>query len=300
MSIIFDIAAKRAELSADVLAIREVVTGQEITYRELNERANRFAEALKRLGIEAGQRIGILSHNNAAFFEILFACGKAGVILVPLNWRLTSAEIMPLLDDSNIDLMIHDANCAELARSLTEERNLTLIPIQTHGDPLEDGSYQSLLAQSTETVKRDLAWPTENIWYMLYTSGTTGIPKAVPQTFGMAISNYLNISQVLGLSPSSRSPNFLPLFHTAGINLHTLPIFIAGERLMFCRGLSRICSWIFWLRAKRQPSLRCPLFIRHFEFIRILIKSILPIFRHGDLAGLPCRILSLSFIFQKG
>ena len=228
VNIIYDIAARRADLSANKLAMREVATGQEITYSELNDRANRFADALERLGIKAGQRIGILTHNNAAFFEILFACGKTGIILVPLNWRLTESEMIPLLDDSEISLMIHDSNCAELALGLTKERDLTLVPIQTHGDPLQEGSYQFLQAQSTGTVKRDPAWPINNTWYMLYTSGTTGIPKAVPQTFSMAMSNYTNIRQIFDISSASRSPNFLPLFHTAGVNLHTLPIFIAG------------------------------------------------------------------------
>lgn len=228
MSVIFDIVRKRADLAPDALAIREVTTGQEISYRELDFRSELFAQALERMGLVAGQRVGILSHNNAAFFEILFACGKAGVILVPLNWRLTPSELLPLLEDSAIDVLIHDNNTADLAQSLIGQRDLTLIPIQTHGAPLVEGSFQDLQAQSKQCVKRDLAWPADNTWYMIYTSGTTGTPKAVPQTFGMAMSNYTNLVQALDISAKTRSPNFLPLFHTAGINLHTLPILIAG------------------------------------------------------------------------
>lgn len=228
MSVIFDIAEKRANLSGDALAIREVMTGQEISYVELNERADRFAQALERIGVSVGQRVSILTHNNAAFFEILFACGKAGIVLVPLNWRLTSSELFPLLDDSDINVMIHDEDCNELVTSLAEGRDLTLVPIQKHGAPLREGSYQSLQSQSTDTVKRDLAWAADSTWYMIYTSGTTGVPKAVPQTFGMAMANYTNLAQALDISTASRSPNFLPLFHTAGINLHSLPILIAG------------------------------------------------------------------------
>ena len=75
---------------------------------------------------------------------------------------------------------------------------------------------------------RDTAWPTDRIWYLLYTSGTTGRPKAVIQTVGMALANYVNVQQATGLTGADTSVNFLPLFHTAGINLHTLPVFIAG------------------------------------------------------------------------
>jgi len=228
VSVIFDIVRKRADLAPDALAIREVTTGQKISYRELDFRSELFAQALERMGLVAGQRVGILSHNNAAFFEILFACGKAGVILVPLNWRLTPSELLPLLEDSAIDVLIHDNNTADLAQSLIGQRDLTLIPIQTHGASLVEGSFQDLQAQSKQRVKRDLAWPADKTWYMIYTSGTTGTPKAVPQTFGMAMANYTNLVQALDISAKTRSPNFLPLFHTAGINLHTLPILIAG------------------------------------------------------------------------
>ena len=66
------------------------------------------------------------------------------------------------------------------------------------------------------------------MWYLLYTSGTTGRPKAVIQTVGMALANYVNVQQATGLAGADRTVNFLPLFHTAGINLHTLPLFLAG------------------------------------------------------------------------
>jgi len=75
---------------------------------------------------------------------------------------------------------------------------------------------------------RDTAWPTDRIWYLLYTSGTTGKPKAVIQTVGMALANYVNVQQATGLTGADTTVNFLPLFHTAGINLHALPLFLAG------------------------------------------------------------------------
>jgi fatty-acyl-CoA synthase len=85
------------------------------------------------------------------------------------------------------------------------------------------------LAQAARP-KRDRAtmWPTDRVWYLLYTSGTTGRPKAVIQTAGMALANAINVQQATGLGPRDGTVNFLPLFHTAGINLHALPVFIAG------------------------------------------------------------------------
>src|SRR5690606_40029556 len=65
-------------------------------------------------------------------------------------------------------------------------------------------------------------------WYLLYTSGTTGPPKGVIQTYGMAVVNYLNSTAALGLTPDDVTLNPLPTFHTGGINLFVLPTLFAG------------------------------------------------------------------------
>ncbi len=225
---LFDIAAKRAELMPDKVALEELDSGQRITYAMLNERANRFAEALQRLGIEPGERIAILCHNIAAFFEILFGCAKAGVVLVPLNWRLTPAELRPLLDDCGARLLFHDDATASLAAALLQTHPLPQYRVLPHGAAVSEGSYQALLAAGVGRTEWRDPWPVEGLWYMLYTSGTTGVPKAVLQTFGMALANAINIGQAIDLTGRDVTPNYLPLFHTAGINLHTLPTLIVG------------------------------------------------------------------------
>jgi len=65
-------------------------------------------------------------------------------------------------------------------------------------------------------------------WYLLFTSGTTGLPKAVIQTPRMALANAMNIAQSIGLTAQDHAVCFLPLFHTAGINLYTLPLYFWG------------------------------------------------------------------------
>jgi fatty-acyl-CoA synthase len=267
MQIVFDFAAKCAELSPDAIAFDEVETGRRLTYAEFNARAERCATWLEGLGIAAGERIAILCHNSATFFEVLFGCGKASVILVPLNWRLTPAELDPILADCGARLLLHDAATAPLAAALAKSSDVPLISFDTYetliesnlttldergagspppcGEGLGVGGIPTAnvlrspppcpsptrgegTATAREAKKRDTAWPTDRIWYLLYTSGTTGRPKAVIQTVGMALANYVNVQQATGLARDDTSVNFLPLFHTAGINLHTLPVFIAG------------------------------------------------------------------------
>ena len=120
MQTVFDFAAKRAELSPDAIAFEEVETGRRLSYAAFNARAEYCAAMLERLGIAPGERIAILCHNSATFFEVLFGCGKAGIILVPLNWRQTPSELAPILADCGARLILHDAATAALAGALGE------------------------------------------------------------------------------------------------------------------------------------------------------------------------------------
>ena len=113
----------------------------------------------------------------------------------------------------------HDLPTATLADALAASTGVRRISF---------AAYEDRLGNARPRGRRDTAWPTDRIWYLLYTSGTTGRPKAVIQTVGMALANALNVQQATLLTSADRSINFLPLFHTAGINLHTLPLFIAG------------------------------------------------------------------------
>ncbi|MEA3048952.1 MAG: fatty-acyl-CoA synthase [Sphingomonadales bacterium] len=219
-----DIVAKRADLAPAAVAMEELATGRIVTYAELDGRVGRAAALLLSRGIVAGDRVAILCRNRIAFFELLFACARIGAILVPLNWRMPPAELAGLVADSGPLLVFHGAEDEETAAAL----GLPAIGL--------DEDYEALIAAAkpASTLRRE--WPAEGIWYLLYTSGTTGRPKGVIYTFRMALANYVNIGAAIGLRAGDTSLNFLPLFHTAGINLHTLPTLIEGGRVLIAPG----------------------------------------------------------------
>lgn len=216
---ITDIVRRRAALGPDRTAFHTVETGERVSYAQLEERSARAASLIAGLGVRHGDRVSILCRNRVEFFELMFACAKLGAILVPLNWRMPGAELKGLIEDCTPALMVTGA----------EDREAAAIAIAGRATPILD--LDADYAQQRDSAAPHpgrAGWPEDETWYLIYTSGTTGRPKGVIQTYGMAMINYINIGQAIGLRGEDATLNFLPLFHTAGINLHTLPVLIAG------------------------------------------------------------------------
>jgi fatty-acyl-CoA synthase len=227
---VFDILDRRAQLGPDRVAMEDLVTGEVVTYRQLDARAGQDAALLSGLGVDSTDRIALLCRNRIEFFELLFACARIGAILVPLNWRMPAAELAPLLEDCGARLLIHGAEDLETANALARPE----LPVLDLDEPGPDG-FRARRDRARPAPGRS-AWPAGETWYLLYTSGTTGRPKAVMQTYGMALANYVNISQGMGLRGDDTTLCFLPLFHTGGINLVALPALILGARVLVTPG----------------------------------------------------------------
>ncbi len=210
-----DLLASRALLGPDRIALEQ--DGRTLTYAELDRRAAAAAALMAERGVGEGDRVAILSRNRMAFFEVLFGCAKLGAILVPLNWRMPSPELDQLLDDCDPVLLFCEGNAGPL------RDRLPTIDL--------DADYEEALAGAPAiAVRRE--WPESAIWYLLYTSGTTGRPKGVIYTFRMALANAVNIGAAIDLRSTDTTLCFLPHFHTAGINLHSLPTLFAGGRVI--------------------------------------------------------------------
>lgn len=221
-----DITAKRAALTPQRIAFEDALTGRTMTYSELDNRAARAAAVLASLGVAREDRVAILCRNRIEFFEIMFACAKLGAILVPLNWRAPAAELSLLLADCTPKALVYGAEDAACASELTRS-GLAMLSL--------DEAYEALVAAASP-LRTDTRWPGDAIWSLSYTSGTTGAPKGVIQTYQMAAVNAFHVAQAFGVNGADTTLNFLPLFHTAGIQLVTLPTLIAGGTVIVMPG----------------------------------------------------------------
>jgi fatty-acyl-CoA synthase len=216
-----DLIARRAELRPDAIALEQ--DGRLFTYAELNHRAAQAATLLASHGVGEGDRVALFARNRTEFFELLFACAKLGAILVPLNWRMPLPELAPLFADAEPALIVTGAEDQAIADQLADGRPVLNL----------DDDYDGRLADPHPGRAH---WPEDGIWYLIYTSGTTGAPKGVIYTYRMALANYVNIRSAVDIGSADTTANFLPLFHTAGINLHSLPTLFAGGRVIVVPG----------------------------------------------------------------
>lgn len=224
----FDLAGHRARVTPDRPALEDLTSGHTYSYRQLNEQAARFATAaFDRWGLQEGDRVAFLGHSRAEFFVMLFGCAKAGLILVPLNWRLAQPELEQLMEDCTPGALVFGEEFTDSARRLqASDHTDTLIDLDGKAEGCRH--YDADLTNTQPDLRPHPDRDPDTPWYLLYTSGTTGQPKGVIQTFRMMMSNYLNIGLAVDLTGQDTLLNVLPLFHTAGINLYSSAVFIAG------------------------------------------------------------------------
>jgi fatty-acyl-CoA synthase len=209
------------------LAINDLQTGRKFTYADLDRRTNRLAGALARRGVGKGDRVALLAPNCAEYFELQFACGRLGAIMLPLNWRLTVPELEYILGDATPMLLIHDRSFADQARALSK----SLLEI----DPERpDCSYERALAEAPEPPA-PRALTHDDVGMIMYTSGTTGHPKGAIITHGMVFWNAVNLGIPALISPQTVQIVILPLFHTGGLNCYANPVLHAGGTILIMR-----------------------------------------------------------------
>ncbi|MFP7572018.1 AMP-binding protein [Marivita sp. S2033] len=213
-----DSALRRAEIAPAATAFRDHGSGQDWSFAQVNAAADAIAQGLRASGFEEGDRLAILCLNRVEFFLTLFACQKTGVILCPLNWRQPAPELIETLAGVGARAILHDVEHADTASDVARGVGADTIGIATTLAGWIEAGGPALRG----------AVPAQRPWYLLFSSGTTGRPKAVIQTARMAWANAINIGQAIGLTGADVSVNFLPTFHTAGINLYTLPVFLFG------------------------------------------------------------------------
>ncbi len=229
----------RAELTPDREALLDRATGRRYSYAALNQRANRIAHVLRdRCGVGVGDRVAILAHNCVEYVDLLYAVGKIGAILVPLNWRLTPVELAHIIDDCRPMAIVAGPELADVAATLRDQLGIAHA-IAVEGAQL-DGSFDwnqaTADASAAEPEQPELHADTPHC--IMYTSGTTGRPKGAVIPHRQLLWNCINTAVGFGLSEADVTPVLTPLFHAGGLFAFLTPVLYLGGRVILGRTFS--------------------------------------------------------------
>ncbi|MEV7731413.1 acyl-CoA synthetase [Streptomyces sp. NPDC088921] len=186
------------------------------TYEELDDAVSRAARVLLDEGLDRGDRVGAYGHNSDAYLIAFLACARAGLVHVPVNQNLTGDDLAYIVDQSGSTLVLADP---DLAGRLPEGvRTL----------PLRDAD-ESLLARLATASPYDGPEPrSEDPVQLLYTSGTTALPKGAMMTHRALVHEYLSAITACDLSAGDRPVHSLPLYHSAQMHVFLLPYLAVG------------------------------------------------------------------------
>ncbi|MEU7426092.1 acyl-CoA synthetase [Streptomyces sp. NPDC040750] len=186
------------------------------TYRELDDAVSRAAALLLARGLLSGDRVGAYGHNSDAYLIGFLACARAGLVHVPVNHNLTGDDLAYLVGQSGSTLVLADPG---LAGRLPH--GVRILPLRDTED--------SLLARLPDTPPYDGPEPrTEDLVQLLYTSGTTALPKGAMMTHRALVHAYLSAITALDLSAGDRPAHALPLYHSAQLHVFLLPHLAVG------------------------------------------------------------------------
>lgn len=189
------------------------------TYRELDDAVTAAARALLGTGLRAGDRVAAYGHNSDAYLIGFLGCARAGLVHVPVNHRLTGADLRHILEHSGSSLVLTDPHL--------EHR----LPAGVRALPLRDatGSLLEQLAGRPGTTLLSVGGPgADDLAQLLYTSGTTALPKGAMMTHRAFVHAYASAITALDLKGTDRPVHALPLYHSAQMHVFLLPYLAVG------------------------------------------------------------------------
>ncbi len=221
----YDAIDKNARLCGSKCAWIDSDDGRQYTFARIKQIADRLAAGLAARGISRGDRIAVVAKNSAAYFLVYGAAAALGAIVLPINWRLSEAEVLYCLNDCSPKCVFADGEYFQLVGDMAAKLSSV-----EHYLSLEEGNsrftaFETLLAESRETIE-PASSPDDGL-VIIHTAAVAGKPRGALLTHSNLLLASMHLLNCLGVDHRDVHLNMLPLFHVAGLFMAT-HVFLAG------------------------------------------------------------------------
>lgn len=208
-------------LAPDRIALVERSRDRRFSYSELDALADKWAALLEAKGVSRGDRVAVIAGNRSEVVAMFFACTRLGAALVPLNWRLASQELGPIVKHANPKLVIGESRFRSLLEPVVSEEKWIDLDVDAPN-----------LIEVSDRHSADVALQSEDAALILYTSGSTGLPKGVIVPQRQILYNAIATTVAWELTHEDIAPVATPFFHTGGWNVFATPLWHRGGTIV--------------------------------------------------------------------
>ena len=212
------------------IALVDYETGYEITYKDLSAQIDSCAIFLKeKYHIAPGDRVATLAQNCVEIFVVQFACARLRAIFLPMNWRLADQELDYIATDAGPKVIFSDERFFDTGESLS--RRLGSLSNELIGN---SSDFSIALSQNRILQTEDLPG-FDDVWHILYTSGTTGRPKGAQLSHGQNLLQCLSLGSEYCVTNESVGLTYTPTFHASGLFMFSNPMLLQGGKTILMR-----------------------------------------------------------------
>jgi len=209
----YDWIAHHASYAPDSLAQQDLHSGRSFTYLQMHRRVEALAGFLQTdAGVQPGDRVATLCHNSTDNNEIIFAAPRIGAIHLPLNWRLAVPELEFILNDAEPRVLFYSEEFSEQAAELKRRCKIPVTLLKRDG---ADSDYERAIAANRALGQRHRPRH-DDVWVLMYTSGTTGRPKGAMLSHRSLITALLNAIIAYDVRQTDTHLYSFPMCHVAG------------------------------------------------------------------------------------
>jgi len=229
----YDLIARNARTFGEKICWHEVDDGRELSFTAYKQQVDRLATGLAEAGVAKGERIGVIGKNSLEFFLLYGAAARLGAIMLPINWRLSSDEMLFNLNDCTVKLLFLDEEYQTLLGDRVKEIPTLTGCFNLKGDQGSQTGFTGLMEKGNKLEEIDVH--SDDGFVIIHTAAVAGRPRGALLSHTNINSANLTFHSRMGINGADVNLGLLPLFHVAGLFMATAAFHTGGKTVNFAK-----------------------------------------------------------------